>query len=121
MIQNFWNNISFYCINGHEEPVPMVVMEGSSAFYACPKYMLKDEKHPDGHEPDERACPNRISFIRANTIVEKFMKRVEADNTDNMFMDYTNMEFKYDGITVRILKYSPTDVRIGIINKRAFK
>ena len=46
MITNIGKNLEIYCGN-HAEPIPMKIMSGETAFYACPKYMLKDEKHPD--------------------------------------------------------------------------
>lgn len=117
MIKNFWMFTNFYCMN-HEEPIPMKVKEGDSAFYACPHYMLKDENHPDGHKDDEKMCNNRLSFTRAASIMDRFMKVVDKDTEEGMVVDYTGMTFKYDGISVRILKYSPNDVRIGVINRR---
>lgn len=102
----------------HEEPIPMTIMEGKSAFYACSKYMLKDEKHPDGHEANERACANRISFQSMMRIMEKFMKIVEADDAAGTVCDYTGMKFKSNGVDVKILKYDPSDMRIGILNRK---
>lgn len=119
MIKNFWNNVKFYCIHEHPKPVLLVPMEGESTFYACPKYMLQDEAHPDGHLPDERQCANRISFTRAQSVIDRFMKIVEEDTASGDLMDYTNMKFSFDGIDVKILKYSPDDTRIGIVNRRA--
>lgn len=120
MILNFWNGISFYCMNGHEDPVPMVVMEGSTPFYACPKYMLKDEAHPDGHEPGEPGCPNRLSFTDAEQIVLTFSRMVEQAMEDDEIVDFTGLSFKYKMIQAKILKYrNKEDVRIGILNRRA--
>ena len=39
MIKKFWEYIHFYCLN-HEEPIPMTIMEGDTAFFACPHYMI---------------------------------------------------------------------------------
>lgn len=119
MIKNFWEQIHFYCIHGHEEPVPMKVMSGQTPFYACPRYMLKDEEHPDGHEPGEQGCANRVSFTLAMSIVDRFSKVVEEDTAQGNIADYTNMKFTFNGVEVKILKYSPTDVRIGVLNRKA--
>jgi hypothetical protein len=118
MIKNFWQFTNFYCLN-HEKPISMKTMKGDSVFYACPHYMIEDEKHPDGHKKDEKMCTNRISFTGATAVIDKFMKIVDDDTADGIVMDYTGMTFKYNGIDVRILKYSPNDVRIGILNKKA--
>ena len=120
MIKGFWKKTHFYCIHGHDEPIPMVVMEGSSPFYACPKYMRQDEKHPDGYIDGERACANRISFTRAMSVMERFMKIVEEDDAAGVICDYTGMKFSFDGIDIRILKYDPKkEIRVGVINRRA--
>lgn len=99
----------------------MVIMEGSSPFYACPHYMRKDEKHPDGYEEGENACANRISFTAASTVMEKFMRIVEEDAMSGAMCDYRGMKFDHNGITVKILKYAPNDVQVGILNRKALK
>ena len=42
MIKNLCSIIEFYCGNGHENPIPFDVKDGSSrgmdSFYACTKY-----------------------------------------------------------------------------------
>ena len=106
-------------MNGHEEPIPMIVMEGSSSFYACPHYMLKDDNHPDGRDEDEKMCVNRISFTALTNIVNKLMKMVEKDDENGIIADYTGKKFDYNGITVTILKYSMNSFHIGILNRRA--
>ena len=35
MLSNFWKGLSFFCMNGHEQPVKMVYQEGSSVFLGC--------------------------------------------------------------------------------------
>ena len=119
MIKHLWEQITFYCIHGHEEPVPMKVMSGTTQFYACPRYMLKDEEHPDGHESGEPGCANRISFALALKIVDRFGKIVEDDTEAGDIVDYTNMRFSLSGVDVQVLKYTPTDVRLGVLNRKA--
>lgn len=121
MITGFWKNFTIFCMNGHEEPVEMVVMEGSTPFYACPRYMLKDKKHPDGHEEGEPSCPNRISMTAVSNLMNKFMQIVEKDEDEGVIGDYTGMQFTYNGIKVKVLKYSVNDTRLGIVNRRAIE
>lgn len=118
MIKNFWDGISVYCLN-HDKPVRMVVMEGDSPFYACPQYMTKDGKHPDGHEPGEKMCCNRISFSAFTKVVEKYMSIVESFERQNCVGDFTGLTFEAGGIQAKILHYSMDDVRIGILNPKA--
>ncbi len=120
MITNFWKDIRFYCMN-HDKPVLMTVMSGESAFYACPKYMLKDEEHPDGHEKGEPMCMNRISFTRAQSVVDKLMEKVEKDRAAGVFAaDYTGYRYNVSGIEVEVLKYSlESGMKIGILNRKA--
>ena len=116
MVLNFWKSheISFYCMNGHEEPVPMVIMEGDTPFYACPRYMALDEKHPDGHGPDEPMCMNRFSLTDAEDIVMKLSKIIEEDIMDDVLV-----------VTVLHYEDAPDDenledkplICLGVLNK----
>ena len=121
MITNFWKDFKIFCMNGHKEPVEMVVMEGSTPFFACPRYMLKDEAHPDGHEEGEPGCLNRISLTAVSNLMEKLMKIVEKDDAFGAVADYTGMQFQYNGIQAKVLKYSNKDVHLGIVNRRALQ
>ena len=120
MITNFWRDVQFFCLN-HEKPVPMVVMTGQSDFYACPKYMLKDDEHPDGHENGEKMCMNRLSFTRAKSVVDAMMKVVEKDMASGIIAaDYKGYTFTVAGIDVKVLKYSLNEgIKFGILNRRA--
>lgn len=120
MIKKFWEYSHFYCLN-HEEPIPMTIMEGDTAFFACPHYMIKDEKQPYGREQQEKMCVNRLSFTQATKIVDKFMKIIDADGFNAVGTDYKGLKFKVSGIDVRILKYSQSDIRIGVWNRRSSK
>lgn len=121
MISNFWQRIHFFCIHdAHNEPVPFSVMEGSSSFYACPRYMRKDAAHPDGHEEGERACANRISFRDTEKIVEFFGSMYSEDLANGILMDYTGVEFDLRSYHVKVLRYSMNgDIDLGVINKAA--
>lgn len=116
MIKNLWNKISIFCIHGHEEPIPMKIQQGpSSPFYACPKYFEQNR------EPGERPCGNRLNFIDAENLVAEFSRRVEEDIANGGMTDYTNMEFDYKLIHVKVLKYSEKEIKLGILNRKAFK
>ncbi len=129
MVLNFWKShkISFYCMNGHEEPVPMVIMEGDTPFYACPRYMALDEKHPDGHGPDEPMCMNRFSLTDAEDIVMKLSQIIEEDIMDDVYGDYNGHVFEHKSLVVTVLHYedAPDDENIeakpliclGVLNK----
>ena len=118
MIKNLWKSVQFFCLN-HENPIPLTIMEGDSSFYACPHYMKNDEKHPDGYKDGELMCVNRISFTRATSIIEKFEKIMSDDGMSALTSDYTGLTFSLNGVHVRVLKYTPSDIRIGILNRRA--
>ena len=117
MITNMTDKVVFYCLK-HTKPIGMIVKEGVSLFYACPKYMQKDEDNPDGYEKDqERACANRLSFDDASNIIFKFNKIVEESLLNNVIQDFNNYEFDYKKIHIKILKYSDNHLDIGILNK----
>lgn len=133
MILNFWKRqkIGFYCMN-HDEPIPMAVAEGTSLFYACPRYFLMDKDHPDGHSVGEPACFNRLSFQDAAEIVKTFSEIIEDDIDSDVTADYTGMPFKYKGINVTVIEYSENPetsgreeddppVKLGILNPAAMR
>ena len=119
MLSNFWDGVTLYCMNGHEEPVPMIYKEGNSLFFACPRYMLADENHPDGHRRNEPACPNRLSYYDAEKIISRLSEQVAESLVNDEVCDYTGYQFKFKNIHVRVLHYSEGDIRLGILNKGA--
>lgn len=117
---NFWDKIEFYCGN-HEKPILMVIQEGQSKFYACSKYMLKDEKHPNGHDRNEKACSNRMSFDDAGNIMMALhdeMSKASADPCESV--DFNGFTFKCKSYDVTILKYNEFSgkIKLGIINRK---
>ena len=118
MITNIWQKITFYCLN-HDEPIPMVVQQGESAFYACPQYFLFSDEHPDGHMPGDRACHNRISFRDAEGVVSALTAQIEADMDDDIFADYTGLRVTYRHIQATVIKYGSRSIKIGVINRMA--
>ena len=119
MLSNIWKGLSFYCMNGHERPVLMSFKEGSSLFYACPKYMPADSQHPDGHERYESACANRLSFSDAEKIVSMLSDAVMESLSGDDLCDFTGYRFRLKQIAVTVLKYSDGDIRLGILNRGA--
>ena len=118
MIKNIWDTVEFVCLE-HDPPVPLYVYEYSvTPFYACPKYMLKDEAHPNGHEKDEKACANRISFNDAMKIVEKMSAEIEAMGIGGFNSDHTGMRIKYKTIDAEVLLFTDEKVVIGVINRK---
>jgi len=120
MVKNLFDGLTVYCLN-HEEPVRMDVKSGSSLFYACPKYMRKDDEHPDGHEETERACANRISFTDLEKIMEQISQEVEDAAFAGQEFDITGLRGKIRTLEYRVLKYEPGDIRLGILNRMAIR
>lgn len=119
MIRNLWENISFYCMNGHDEPVKLVFQQGETPFYACPRYFLFDNDHPEGHLQGEAACHNRISFRDAEKIVSQLSSLIEEDTEDGCVADYKNCRFTVGHIRAVVLKYTAKEIRIGVVNRLA--
>ena len=118
MIKNLWSKIELYCIN-HDEPVPMYVYSGSvTPFYACPKYMKKDEAHPNGHEEYERGCANRISFDLVQRLVEQLDKRMSADMANGEIVNYKGLKLHWKTVDATIIEYTDNKIKLGIINKK---
>lgn len=118
MISNIGNKFSFYCLN-HDEPIKMIIKEGNNQFYACPKYMLQDEKHPDGYVGGfETACSNRLSFDDAGDIIMKFSSIMTESLMNGEFADWDNFEFDVKRIHCKILHYGNNHIDVGVINNR---
>ena len=121
MEKGIWSKIKWVCMHGHDEPVPMVVMHGSTPFRACPRYMLKDDKHPDGHGVDERACANRLSPYDEAGIVEL----ISADMGEALYsgdvLDLTNARYYYNGIDVTVLRHTDKEIILGVTNRGALR
>ena len=118
MIKNLWSKVELVCTN-HKEPVPLYVYNGAiTPFYACPKYMKKDDEHPNGHEENERGCSNRISFEDVRHLVEKFSDQIETDIMNGEMCDYTGFKFHWKTIDAVILKYSDDKIVMGVTNRK---
>ena len=119
MISNVFDHVQFYCM-AHKEPKQLYVYKGAnSPFFACVKYMRKDENHPDGHEENEQACSNRMSFNLATSIMEQISKLVEEAILSGAVMNFTGYVFTYKAVEVTILEYS-VDAgvkKVGIRNR----
>lgn len=111
--------ISFWCTN-HKEPVEMVIQQGISPFYACPKYFPENRD-----EKDSKACPNRMTIIDAGGIIDAFAKICEAEDPFESVTNYYNYMFEYKGskskFIVTIIKYTDDEIRFGVLNKTSLK
>lgn len=116
MIKNLWNNTKFYCAYRHD-PIEMIIHDGPhSPFYSCPKY------YPDAREEGEKACPNRLNFIDAEGLLEKFSEIVSENIKNDIYQDYTGLEFDYKAIHVKVLEFKQSGVlKLIILNKKALK
>ena len=116
MLKNLWSRIELHCMTHH---VPMYVYSGAATpFYACPKYMKKDEEHPDGHDENERGCANRASFDDVMHLVEKFGKQIAEDESQGNVVDYTGLKLKWKTVDAVITKYSADKIIMEIKNRR---
>ena len=123
MITNFGLNSSFYCLNGHEQPLAMTIKEGNNQFYACCKYMVKDDKHPDGYDRDlgEVMCTNRLSFDDAGDIIMKFSEIYSDSILNGEMRDWTGYKFKVKRIDVKVLRFTEKHIDFGVVNRKVVK
>ena len=123
MLTNLWKNVELWCISDrHEEPVELKLMEASPPFYACPKYMMKDAEHPDGHDKGEHMCNNVLSLKEAEDTVMEFLKIMEDDLLNGTTGDYTNFTFTKGFVRARVIEYSYSGrIKIGVENRRTLK
>ena len=116
MIKNLWKDTKFYCSHRHEHPIEMSYNQGPhSLFYSCPKY------YPENRGPDEPACPMRLNMVDAEGLLEKLSEYIEKDMEQDRIRDYTNLEFDYKQIHVKVLKYHDGKFKLYIYNKKAIK
>lgn len=126
MVKNLFNNVEFYCMNGHAEPILFTERartdDTKDDFFACPKYMRKDDKHPDGFGEGETGCKNTLGFSVAGDILFAFNQIVQKDMDEGIMSDYEGLKFTFKNqIEVTILKYSASKIKIGILNTRAIQ
>lgn len=114
MITGTWDDITLVCCHRHAEPVPMVIQEGKTLFYACPKY------HPENREPGEPACNNRLSIQDYMKMQEHLhAKIIEAELSDEK-LNLTNYEWHdRKGVYYKILSQDNNKLIIQVYNKRA--
>lgn len=115
MLKNLWNITNFYCSHRHT-PTKMEFLNGPlSLFYACPKY------YEQNREPGELMCSMRLNLVDAEGILDKFSSIVLKDLEDDIIRDYTNMEFEYKAIHVKVLHYDEHHLDLDILNKKALR
>lgn len=115
---NLWSRVTIYCMN-HDVPRPMEVVKNTerivSPFYGCSQYI------PSLLKAGDVPCPNRLNMDDYQGIVMKFSDAVSQEPPGT---DFTNYQFVYRGgrqkTTVRCLKYSDDEIRLGIINNTVF-
>lgn len=62
----------------------------------------------------------RLNFVDAENVLDVFSNIIEADEDENIYKDYTNFEFDYKQIHIKVLKYSPNgNIHLQIHNKKA--
>lgn len=108
--------MTFACTN-HPAPHDMIIREGASVFYACPKFDDINLEH------GERKCMNRMTFIDAGGIIEEFAKIESSIDPLEGTNDLTGYRFNYKGLKSRfeviILKVNDNEVRFGVKNLTA--
>ena len=120
IVKNIWDGLEFYCMN-HDEPVKMVEKRGVSTFYACPRFMLADDEHPDGHQKFEPMCKNNLSFAQAEKIVSMLADEQLQSMLNCELCSFENkiLTLPSEGVHAQVLSFKPGDKRIGILNKTA--
>lgn len=126
MVKNIAEHASFYCMNEHAEPVLMIQRartdDNKDNFFACPKYMRKDEQHTNGFGEGETGCKNTLSFALAADILFWFNEMVETDMNSGIMSDYEGCKFTFKNqVEVTVLKDDGKELRFGVLNKKAIR
>jgi len=113
VISGSWNDVTLVCAC-HDNPVEMVIQQGQSLFYACPKY------HAENREADERGCNNRLSMDDYMKMLEHLHGvLVEAEMRDER-MTLTHYTWKdTKGTQYKVLRHDGNKMVISVLNKRA--
>ena len=117
IIKNLWGMTKFYCGHGHEVPVEMTYKDGpTSMFYSCPRYYVDKT-----NRPGDRACANRLSFDDAEAIILRLSDVILEHEQKGEEFDLTNYRMNYKQVQVKVLKYSPQEMQLEILNRRALR
>lgn len=116
MITGSWNDVKLVCTHRHEEPIPMILQEGKTLFYACPKY------HTENREEEERACNNRLSLEDYTKMLEHLHNKILDAELNDEHIILTNYTWKdRKGTELTVLEHNGSKMTIGVMNKRAIK
>ena len=113
-VKNIWGNIEIVCMN-HDQYKKMKVVQNTelikTAFFACEDY------YPDDNEKAHPYCANRLNTDDYQGIVYELSSLIAKDP----YADYSHYHFFYKGgrqrIEVRVLKYAPDRIKLGIKNR----
>lgn len=118
MINGIWKSIQIFCGNhGHEyiKLVPHEGNEGQDIFYSCPKY------YPENRTADESACFNRFTIAQYERLVTYISSLIESAIMSNTTINLTHMTWVDNGIEYKVISHENDDIKIAILNKKAFK
>lgn len=112
-ITNSWEDITIVCLNRHKEPIPMVIeTNGSSPFYACPKYKE--------HAIDEHACNNRLSMEDYSKMLQHIHNLLGEAEMNDQRLNLTNYAWHdRKGTTFTVLSHLGDKMVISVHNKKA--
>ena len=117
MITGMWKNMRLICGNpAHSSTETMFIRQtAEDVFYACPKYS------PENRTMGEKPCMNRISIHEAEKMLEKLSDKIqeEEENLGSFFA--ANYRFETRTARYRVLKQTPDELIIQVLNKRALR
>jgi len=117
MIKNLCDLIEVHCDNGHQEPIPFYMKDGSDmnkdSFYACPKY------YPENRTYDERACNNNLTITDYLKMVSHIDKVITEAELNDQKLNLTNMKFKIGMVQYQIMEHTVKKIKVAVLNKRA--
>jgi ectoine hydroxylase-related dioxygenase (phytanoyl-CoA dioxygenase family) len=116
MIKGSWDNVRLVCCHRHDEPVPMEIQQGSTLFYACPKY------HAENRTEDERACNNRLSLQDYTKMLEHLHEIMIKSELADEKINLTNHTWKdKKGIEYKVLQDVNGKLVVEVLNKKAIR
>lgn len=115
MLLKSWNNIELICGNHTDEEIQMKIhegKEGSSPFYACPRYVSIYLKS------NERSCNNRLSITELEKLLKHLNeKAVNPDSPNNN--NLTGYTWSSRGIDYKVLEHKNGKFKVSVLNRKA--
>ena len=117
MITGMWKNIRLVCGNPAHCSLETMFLRQTpeDVFYACPKY------NPENREANEKPCMNRISIYETEKMLDLLSDKIQREEENHGSFFAANYRFETRTAKYLVLRHTPDELVIQVLNKRALK